>query len=151
MNDLIIFKQFVDEITSVTSRHSKECILQKYKDNKDIRYLITFLYSKHITTGISKAKLNKKFDMKLKTNNDWKDPYSIGSFKELLEYLTINNKGTDYDVLTLIIWRDVFFYEFGQQLSLIDTMDNWIELFNCIVLKDLKLGVSARTINEVFG
>ena len=41
---LVKFKQFVDEITAQSGRNYKISILEKYKDDEDIKYLLNFIY-----------------------------------------------------------------------------------------------------------
>ena len=53
---LTIFQQFVDELALENGRNYKISILEKYKNNEDIKYLLNFLYNPYITTGISDKK-----------------------------------------------------------------------------------------------
>ena len=146
---LLKFKEFYDKITAEAGRNYKISVLEKYKDDEDIKYLLDFIYNPYITTGISDKKVNKKFDMSTKTNADWKNPYELSSFKSLLEYLKTNNTGRDYDILTVQIWEDVAFYESGERLYSVAAPDTWHKLFNDIITKNIQLGIDSKTINKV--
>ena len=52
-------EQFVDELSAENGRNYKISVLEKYKDDEDIKYLLDFLYNPYIVTGISDKKLNK--------------------------------------------------------------------------------------------
>lgn len=146
---LLKFKEFYDKITAEAGRNYKISVLEKYKDDEDIKYLLDFIYNPYITTGISDKKVNKKFDMSTKTNADWENPYELSSFKSLLEYLKTNNTGRDYDILTVQIWEDVAFYESGERLYSVASPDIWHKLFNDIITKNIQLGIDSKTINKV--
>ena len=146
---LLEFKEFYDKITAEAGRNYKISVLEEYKNNEDIKYLLDFIYNPYITTGISDKKVNKKFDMATKTNADWKNPYELSSFKSLLEYLKANNTGRDYDILTVQIWEATAFYEAGEQLYSVATPDTWHKFFNDIITKNIQLGIDSKTINKV--
>ena len=59
MESLIKFKLFINEILSSNSRNYKLNILEKYKNDLDIKYYLNYVYNPYIITGISKKKINK--------------------------------------------------------------------------------------------
>ena len=149
MKTLAEFKQFVEEINLENGRNYKISILEKYKDNDNVKYYLHYLFNPYIVTGISDKKINKKFNMSAKTNADWKNPYELPSFKSLLEYLKVNNTGRDYDILTAQIWEDAAFYEAGELLYSVAAPDVWHKFFNDMVTKNIQLGIDSKTINKV--
>ena len=46
------FKQFVEEILADNSRLAKIAVLEKYKDDEDIKYLLQFIYDPYIIYGV---------------------------------------------------------------------------------------------------
>jgi len=137
MQTLIKFKNFISEITAENSRNYKISILNKYKDDEDIRYYLDFVFNPYIITGISDKKLFKQFSLKsgllvtgLKYNQ-------LTDFKSLLEYLKVNNTGRDFDVL---ISTSYITAELDKSL--------W-ELACNVIIKNLRLGIDAKTINKV--
>ena len=127
---LIKFKQFVEEISAENGRNYKISVLEKYKNDEDIRYLLDFIYNPYVTTGISNKKLSKNIDKNLKR-------FLAFSFYEVLEYIKTYNTGTDACIATVQDFRD----------SVVDDADKG--LYNAIVTKNIQLGVDSKTINKV--
>ena len=59
MKTLAEFKQFVEEINLENGRNYKISILEKYKDNDNVKYYLHYLLNSYIVTGISEKKLQK--------------------------------------------------------------------------------------------
>ena len=127
---LLKFKEFFDKITAETSRNYKVSILEEYKDDRDITYLLDFIYNPYITTGISDKKLTKVIDKAA--------PRFIAfSLKEVLEYIKYYNTGTDACIATVQDYRDSVVPE------------EYKLLYNKLVTKNIQLGVDSKTINKV--
>ena len=120
----------------------EKSVLEKYKEDKDIRYLLNFIYNPYIVTGISTKKLNKKFenfDKILEEHFDQRLLTADGEtdvLKGLLGYLGVHSTGTDADIKMVQQYRCLWFSENA-------------ELFDKIVTKNLPLGIDAKTINKV--
>ena len=126
------------KIMSESSKTGKEQILRNYQTDMDFREALTFLLNPYIVTGISTKKIKKKIPVKTKA----KLIDSIVEFKDLREvmnYLKENNSGRDVDVLSINTFADSF----------IDS--NIQEFVRKFVTKDLKLGISEKTVNKVYG
>lgn len=128
------FKQFVDEINAENGRNYKISILEKYKDDEDIKYLLNFVYSPYVITGISDKKLSKKFENFTQKQSIFDG--EIDRLKDLLNYLKIHNTGTDADIKMVQQYRYLWFSED-------------VELFNKIITKNIQLGIDSKTINKV--
>lgn len=127
------FKQFSEEILAEAGRNYKISVLEKYKNDEDIKYLLNFIYNPYIVTGLSEKKINKE----LFILNSLFINYAIYSnLKDLLEYLKTHNTGRDDDIATVQETRKAYFA-------------NDVELFNRIVTKNVQLGIDAKTINKV--
>lgn len=132
MNSMIEkFKRFVDEITAEAGRNYKISVLEKYKDDEDILYLLDFLYNPYITTGIS----DKKLGYVLHSFGLFDDFVVYKDLRELLEYLKAHNTGKDQDIMTVQASREYF--------------GGYEDLYNRIVTKNVQLGVDSKTINKV--
>ena len=125
------FKQFVDEITAEAGRNYKISVLEKYKDDKDVLYLLDFLYNPYITTGIS----DKKLGYVLHSFGLFDDFVVYKDLRELLEYLKTHNTGKDQDIMTVQASREYF--------------NGYEDLYNRIVTKNIQLGIDSKTINKV--
>lgn len=140
MQSLIKFKEFYDKITATTKRTEKLAILEKYKEDEDIKYYLNFLLNDYITTGISDKKLARFHQ------DSCIDTYSTNIFnttREALEYLKQHNTG-DFDTIDIL-------FSYYMQLLLYDVINktNIHLLFEKIISKNLPLGVDAKTVNKV--
>lgn len=132
MESLQKFAQFVREINLDSGRNYKFTILNKYKNDDDIKFYLNYVYSPYITTGLSSKKANKKLNLPERVE----DPTVI---KEYLIDLANNNTGTDDDITKFQLVRK---YGLNNNLDL-------QELFTRICTKNLQLGVDTKTINKV--
>jgi DNA ligase-1 len=123
-------KRIIDKIANTSSRNEKESILKENKDNKLFKDILYFVFNPYILTGISKKKISKKVNIP-NTECDM----LIG---DILEYLNKNNTGRDNDIIVV--------------KHFINSQPNELqELYTKILTKDLQIGITADTINKVYG
>ena len=125
-----VMKQLENE----SSKNSKEAILKQNEGNTDFRDALAFLLNPYIVTGISTKKINKKITFKETTA-----VANIDNFNFLLKHLEKNNSGKDTDIYA--IQRYVNSLEN-------DELKTFVTKF---VTKTLKLGISEKTVNKVYG
>ncbi|HFD2033565.1 TPA: RNA ligase family protein [Clostridium perfringens] len=119
--------EIIKELKSHSGRIDKENILKRNKDNELFKEVLKFTYDPYIVTGISKKKLNKKVKFK---------PYDTeDDITDMMAYLTKNNTGRDKDIIYIQNW--------------LRNQDDK-EILSEIITKDLKCGITAKTINKVF-
>lgn len=136
---LLEFKEFYDKITAEAGRNYKISVLEEYKDDEDIKYLLDFIYNPYITTGISDKKLNKQL------TDICVMPYlNSDGFKLLLQYLKVNNTGTDRDIALV---QDFKVRHLGYSYD--SEPAELCKLFDKIITKNVQLGIDAKTINKV--
>ena len=128
------FKTFVDEINKSNSRAYKLNTLKKYKNNDCIKYFLQQIYDPYLIFGISDKKLNK--NVYYQSGTIWLD---CQEDSVIFDYLKTHNTGTDIDIWTVQQYRDSHI------------CDDCKELFDKIVTKNLQLGVSTKSINDIFG
>lgn len=116
-----------------SSRIGKEEILRQNKDNKLFVDVLKFVFNPYIVTGISTKKLNKKVK---KPEHAYVVPLSLDG---MISYLKLNNTGRDIDIF--IVQRYLNTYE----------SDDERELLKQIITKNLKVGITSKTINKVLG
>lgn len=119
----------IKELQATDGKLEKQYILNKNKENEDLKALLYFVYNPMIVTGISSKKIAK---------NVGYEEVGISDFRELFSYLLENNTGSDKDIIvakTFIL---------NQQPS---DRPFWKE----VITKSLKVGCSAKTFNKVFG
>ena len=103
-------------------------ILEENKDNELLKKVLWFVYNPYIVTGLSSKKINKMVNTQIK--------YAPAeTIEEVFEYLQEHNTGTDIDIAYVL--------EFIQGKP-----DQ--EMYSRIFTKELKLGITSKTINKVF-
>lgn len=103
-------------------------ILEEHKDNELLKKVLWFVYNPYIVTGLSSKKINKIVNKQIK--------YAPAeTIEEVFEYLQEHNTGTDIDI--------AYVSEFIQNKP-----DQ--EMYSQIFTKELKLGITSKTINKVF-
>lgn len=103
-------------------------ILEENKDNELLKKVLWFVYNPYIVTGLSSKKINKIVNKQIK--------YAPAeTIEEVFEYLQKHNTGTDIDIAYVL--------EFIQNKP-----DQ--EMYSQIFTKELKLGITSKTINKVF-
>ncbi|KOC56879.1 ATP-dependent DNA ligase (plasmid) [Clostridium botulinum] len=122
--------EIVTQIASTSSRNEKETILNNNKENELLSNIFQFIFNPYIVTGISSKKYNKFKD--INSNS------SITNIKEMMEYLKVNNTGRDMDIKSII----GFINDQDEQLR---------DVLKQIATKSLKIGVTAKTLNKVYG
>lgn len=125
--------KIINQIETTSSRNEKENILKKNSDNTLLKDLLYFVYNPYIVTGISE----KKFEKLRKTNISIAD-VKINDIYSLMEYLKTNNTGRDEDL------KQVLSFIMCQKTEL-------QELYKQIVTKNLKIGITSKTINKIYG
>lgn len=103
-------------------------ILEENKDNELLKKVLWFVYNPYIVTGLSTKKINKVVKIQTKYT-------PTKTIEEVFEYLQEHNTGTDTDIAYVL--------EFIQ-----DKPDQ--EMYSQIFTKELKLGITSKTINKVF-
>lgn len=152
MNSLIKFAEFVNEIKAENGRLYKQGVLEKYKDDEDVKYYLTFVFNPFITTGIGE-KSYQRFHNKGCIDFYPDDPFN--TVKDALEYLKAHNTG-DYETQELMFSKYMTIhlqilkkYFDKEQAPTVEEFKELPELFYSIITKNLQLGVDAKTINKV--
>ena len=123
------FKVFVDKLKANNSRLYKESVLREYQNDEMIKELVKFIFNPYIVTGMSKKKFYKQVL--------WSPTAHFYDILSLMKYLQLNNHGSDRDIANIQTFvRDNKEYE---------------DIIHAIVCKDLTVGVTATTINKIWG
>lgn len=138
--DLSLFNELVEKLQINSSRLAKEDLLKQY-DNDLNRALLHFVFNPYIITGISKKKV-EKYKGKVNVNelsifDLIEEPKDYKNITEMLSYFKEHNTGKDDDLIEL--------EKYAQSNA------PYQELVYSIITKDLKLGVSAVTLNKIYG
>lgn len=133
MTTLILFQDFVKEITSSNSRKFKQEVLEKWKNNQGIKEYLKILFDPYKVYGISSKKLHKQI-------TGCQGQYMDDIFS-LFEYLEEHNTGRDEDIKT----AQAMVIEAGRRDP------ELAALLEKLICKDLPLGIEAKSINAVMG
>ena len=118
-----LFKQ----IQETSSTNDKKAIISANKDNELFKKCLKFLLDGNVVTGISSKKLNK--DVFVFGHDD------CNTFEELMDYLTVNNTGCDYDIRTVR-----YFIE--------NQSEEDREFYEQMITKSFRLGADAKLVNK---
>jgi len=121
------------QLQETSAKTGKEEILKRHKGDEDILKALNFLLNSFITTGISTKKMNKEIVLKGDANYQ-----PIQNFDHLLTYVEENNSGRDFTVHMI--------QEFANKHE-----EHIAEFIKKFVTKDLKLGISEKTVNKIYG
>lgn len=120
----------INSIASTSGRNDKEAILTRHKDNQLFKNILFFVFNPYILTGISKKKISKKLALPKEE--------STLSIIEVMDYLKSHNSGKDSDIAVI----QHFINSQPEELK---------GLYTQIVTKDLVIGITADTLNKVYG
>lgn len=111
-------------------------ILEEYKDNQMLKDVLYFVYNPFIVTGLSSKKINRDLsDMTIIKVPMFNDPkFDITC---IFDYLINHNTGRDED----IAYVQHYLYSLPNEDR---------EIYKEIFTKELKLGITSKTINKVF-
>ena len=123
------FRKFIDELRASNSRLHKEAVLKAYECNDDIKRIVKFIFNPYVVTGISKKKFYRK--LVYLSNTVLPDIWAV------MDYLTEHNHGSDQDIANI------------QEFCIGNK--GYEDIIYAIVCKDLTVGVTATTINKIWG
>lgn len=119
-------------------------ILEENKDNELLKKVLYFVYNPFIITGLSSKKIRKDVsNVKIKGGRKCGSWLEEGKLDEkyditcMFDYLMENNTGRDED----IAWVQTYIRCQPQEYR---------EIYEQIFTKELRLGITSKTINKVF-
>lgn len=116
-------------IGSTSSTNDKLYLLKKNENVPGLKEILKFIYNPYCKTGISDKKLNKTF-------GTFPSEPKV-TWQEAIEYFSKHTTGSDADVA------------FGIRFIMSNPDAGW--LARAIVTQDLKIGVTATSLNKVYG
>lgn len=122
-------------IKQTSSTNDKKYLLIKNAGVPDLKEILKFIYNPYCKTGISAAKLKKAKQYAVTCTADARVPKTA---PEIIAYLKRHQTGTDNDLMIC-----------GYFLAATD--DSAQDLAEAILTQDLQIGVTAKTLNAVFG
>lgn len=127
-------KELFNKLGSTSSSTSKIDIIRSNQDDKLFIKTLQFVYDDFIRTGVSFKSLNSKIIDFSVTNTDIQGEYTLES---LMEYVKEHNTGTYSTIMLIQDFASMFPDE--------------KEFIYHIFAKDIKVGITAKTINKAIG
>lgn len=118
-------------ISRVPGRNDKLAYLSKFKDVVGFRDILRFIYNPYIRTGIAKAKFKRASGYVTE---------GVIDFMDVIDHFTKNQTGTDADANFAKAFVNQ--YAIGSDAYLVA---------EGMVTKTLKIGITAKSLNKVFG
>lgn len=127
------FRLFLDELSETSSKLEKQAIVEKYKDNENIKNLLLYTYDANYIYYISNKNIQK-----LKVSNKL-DEIEIDSIDNLFKLLdTLRTR--------VYTWHRAL----AEVINFINQYSDYEDIIIKVLEKDLKVGVNEKTIENVF-
>lgn len=120
-------------IQKTGGRNDKIALLKKYAGVEGLKQYLQFVFDPFIRTGIAVAKLNK---LEKQASQTAHVPVSLD---EIIKHYTIHQTGSESDVM--FAWHFINSFDTQEERA----------MAAALVCKDLKIGVTASTLNKVYG
>ena len=133
MNDIVAAIQSISHATG----NDKLVLLKRYENVPGLKKVLYFIYNPYCRTGISGAKLSKALQGVGRT-----DPDNAPSWREAINYFEAHQTGSDADLAYAGAFINACRTVYGQDAA---------RLACAIVTQDLKIGVTATSLNKVYG
>ena len=127
--ELLEVVSIIEELRNTSSTNEKKAILTKYEDKNDLKKLLELTYNPH-----KKYKMTEKsIDINDFDENGVDGYFCFGALLKKLSESNINDK-LRQDTNKFLAFTD----------------ERIRDLYKCVLLKDLKIGVNATTLNKVW-
>lgn len=128
----------IELIKNTSSSNDKLYLLKRFEAVEGLKEVLRFIYNPYVKTGISDAKLKKAIDSLTLTEQspsyDWKDA---------IMYLSNHQTGSDADLLFVRKFIRSVAVKYGDKAT--------INLAMAIATQNLKIGITATSLNKVYG
>lgn len=125
-------------IKNTGSSNDKLYLLKRFEGVEGLKEVLKFIYNPYVKTGISDAKLKKA--LQNLTLNEVGGSYD---WKDAIEYLSTHQTGSDADLL--------FVRNFVRSVAVKYADRPTIDLAKAIATQNLKIGITATSLNKVYG
>lgn len=138
---MIEVAKVIDLVSRTSGTNDKQYLLKKNEQVPGLKTILKFIYDPYTRTGISKAKLAKALKMA-----EASGPHVVGedntvTYKQMIDYLKSHTTGNESDLAMAARFINC------TKATQPDT--EW--LARAIVTQELKIGVTATTLNKVYG
>lgn len=135
--------KIVSMIGSVSGYNDKLTILRQNKDNMALRSILKFIYNPYCKTGISSSKM-QKVDAKVKHTT----PEYLITYYMAIKYFSTHTTGSDADLMYASQFLSSVKHAYNT-----DTPEGLAayQLARAMITQDLNIGITATSLNKVYG
>ena len=138
---MIEVAKVIELVSRTSGTNDKQYLLKKNEQVPGLKEILKFIYDPYTRTGISKAKLAKALKLA-----EAQDPYVVGehsavTYAQMIDYLKSHTTGNEADLAMAA--------RFINCTKATQPEAEW--LAKAIVTQELKIGVTATTLNKVYG
>ena len=131
--------QAIGTLAATSSHNDKLTLLKRYAGLDGFKEILNFIYNPYIRTGISASKLAKIVS---KANNTSMSG-EVLTYRDAIEYFKTHTTGNDTDL--------AYGAKFLRSVLFMHGMSDAYELAKAILTQDLKIGITATSLNKVYG
>lgn len=128
-------------VSRTPGTNDKQYLLKKNEQVPGLKTILKFIYDPYTRTGISKAKLAKALNMAEAQGPNVVGEDNVVTYKQAIEYFKSHTTGNEYDLAMAA--------RFINCTKATQPDAEW--LARAIVTQELKIGVTATTLNKVYG
>ena len=133
MNNIVAAVQSIGHATG----NDKLILLKRYENVPGLKEVLRFIYNPYCRTGISSAKLSRALAQHVPDEG-----LLCMSWQDAIEYFKTHQTGTDTDLAYASRFIRACRTTYGQDAA---------RLACALVMQDLKIGVTATSLNKVYG
>lgn len=123
----------IKQIGATSGTNDKLALLKRYADTPGLKEILRFIYNPYCKTGISDAKLNNAPMPTIVNQVEW---------HQAIEYFKCHQTGSGEDVLFAVNFMCWTRHAYGDETG---------PIARAIVTQNLKIGITATSLNKVYG
>jgi DNA ligase-1 len=131
--------QIIELISKTAGYNDKQYILKKNENVEGLKEILKFIYNPYHKTGISSAKFQRVLDIAETLTSE-----KIVDYKAMIEYLKTHQTGTEADLVMAA-------HFINSTRKLYPDTPYALEVARAIITQDFQIGVTATTLNTVYG
>lgn len=131
--------QIIELISKTSGYNDKQYILKKSENVEGLKEILKFIYNPYHKTGISSAKFQRVLDIAETLTSE-----KIVDYKAMIKYLKTHQTGTEADLVMAA-------HFINSTKTLYPELPYALEVARAIITQDFQIGVTATTLNTVYG
>lgn len=129
----------IELVSNTSSYNDKQFILKKNENVEGLKKILKFIYNPYHKTGISAAKLQRVLEIAENISTE-----KVVDYNRMIEYFKTHQTGTEADLVMAA-------HFINSTRKLYPDTPYAIEVAKAIITQDFQIGVTATTLNTVYG